>query len=401
MSAGETLYFDHAATTPLAPGVLDVMQRVLAEQAGNPASDHAPGRAAAAEIDTAAGALAALVGGERRGVVWTSGATESINLALKGVAEFAGGDVHIVSVVTEHAATLDTLAWLQTQGARVTRLEVDADGRIDGAALDAALQDNATLVSIMHVNNETGVIQDIEAIGACCARHHVPLHVDAAQSLGRCAINITAMNIALLSMSAHKIGGPKGIGALYVRRRSGAGRAAGPAIGLAGQIHGGGQQSGFRSGTLATHQIAGFGAAATYVTTNRETEQRRLAALRDALWRRIDGALDGVRRNGGAAVVAAPWLSVSVAGVNGDALLTGLVEGAPALAVSSGAACSAAHGQSSYVLRAMGRSAAEAAATIRFSLGADSNDTRVDAAAHRFVAEVERLRALAGTLVAA
>ena len=386
------LYLDHAATAPPAPGVVDTMQRVLAEQSGNPASSHAPGRAAAAEVAGAADQVARLIKADSRRLVWTSGATESINLALKGAVEFAGGDAHIVSVVTEHAATLDTLAWLEARGVRVTRLGVGADGRIDMTELDEALADKTTLVSIMQVNNETGVIQDIQAIGARCAECVVPLHVDAAQSLGRCAIDVDAMNIALLSMSAHKIGGPKGIGALYIRRR--------PAVGLAAQIHGGDQQGGHRSGTLATHQIAGFGAAAGHVAASRDTEQPRLAALREALWQQIEGELSGVVRNG-STTAAGPFLSVSVAGVNGDALLTGLTEGEPALAVSSGAACSAAYGQSSHVLRAMGRTPAQAAATIRFSLGSAHDMSTVDAAAGRFVAEVNRLRKLAGALVAA
>ncbi|ROO24724.1 cysteine desulfurase [Salinisphaera orenii MK-B5] len=385
MSAPAAIYLDHAATAPLAPGVGSAMWRVLDGADANPSSAHAPGRAAAAAIDAAAEALAALIGAPPEALVWTSGATESINLALKGAVGFAGGG-HVVSVVTEHHATLDTLDVLERGGTRVTRLGVDGEGRIDLEALDAAIADEATLVSVMHVNNETGVIQDIPAIGALCAARGVPLHVDAAQSLGRERIDVAAMNIALLSMSAHKIGGPKGIGALYVRRR--------PRLGLAAQIHGGGQQGGLRSGTLAGHQIAGFGAAADHARAVREAEQPRLAALRDRLAQRLS-AIDGVTRNGSGAHVAAPFLNVSVAGVHGDALLTGLTEGVPALAVASGAACSAAKGQSSYVLRAMGRSPREAGASVRFSLGAATDVAAVDAAAARFAEEVARLRALA------
>jgi cysteine desulfurase len=384
-AACDVLYLDHAATAPLAPGVLEAIQRVLVEAPANPASLHGPGRAAAAEIDSAAEALADLIGARARDLVWTSGATESINLALKGAAGFAGGsDPHIVSVVSEHSATLDTLAWLEKHGTRVTRLGIDAGGRIDLDALAQAIEGGATLVSVMHVNNETGVLQDIAAIGELCRRHGVALHVDAAQSLGRLAIDVTAMNIALLSVSAHKIGGPKGIGALYVR----------PRTGIAAQLHGGGQQHGLRSGTLATHQIAGFGAAAAHAARVREAEQTRLAALRDRLWANI-GQSEGVARNGAPAAVAAPFLNVSVAGVHGEALLVGLTEGSPGLAVSSGAACSAAKGQSSYVLRAMGRSPREAGASIRFSLGADTDEAMIDTAGARFVAEVQRLRRLA------
>jgi len=386
MSAGaDSIYLDHAATAPLAPGVADVMQRVLVDTPANPASAHGPGRAAATEVDTAAQALGGLINAPPGSLVWTSGATESINLALKGGAEFAGCGAHIVSVATEHRATLDALAWLEKQGACITRLGVDGDGRIDMDALSDAVDADTTLVSVMHVNNETGVVQDIAAIGALCAERGVALHVDAAQSLGRLTIDVGAMNIALLSVSAHKIGGPKGVGALYVRQR--------PRVGLAPGIHGGGQQKGLRSGTLATHQIAGFGAAARHVVAHRDAEQQRLAALRERLWQRI-GATDGALRNGASDSVAAPFLSVSVSGVHGDALLTGLTEGEPALAVASGAACSAAKGQSSYVLRAMGRSPREAGASIRFSLGAGNDADDVDRAAERFVAEVARLRAL-------
>ncbi|ERJ20704.1 Cysteine desulfurase protein [Salinisphaera shabanensis E1L3A] len=383
-AASETIYLDYAATAPLAPGVMEVMQHALMATDANPASLHGPGREAARLIDTAAAEVAQLINAREKDLIWTSGATESINLALKGVVAFAGTDAHIVSVVTEHSATLDTLAWLEKYGTRVTRLPVDSDGRIDLGDLESALADNATLVSIMHVNNETGVIQDIAAIGERCAAHGVDLHVDAAQSLGRLALDVERMQIALLSLSAHKIGGPKGVGALYVR----------PRTGLAAQLHGGGQQRGLRSGTLATHQIAGFGAAAAHMAAIRDSEQKRLAVLRDHLSDALARA-DRVMRNGGPVHTAAPFLNVSVAGVHGDALLKGLTDGAPALAVSSGAACSAAKGQSSYVLRAMGRSPREAGASIRFSLGAGTTAAQIDAAADRFVSEVSRLRAIA------
>lgn len=383
-AADSTIYLDYAATSPLAPGVIEAMQQALVATDANPASLHGPGRAAAGLIDTAAEEVAGLINTQARNLVWTSGATESINLALKGMAGFVGAGTHIVSVVTEHSATLDTLDWLEKQGVRVTRLAVQGDGRIDLDALEAALEDDATLVSIMHVNNETGAIQDIAAVGERCSAHGVPLHVDAAQSLGRLPIDVQAMNIALLSLSAHKIGGPKGIGALYVR----------PRTGLAAQLHGGGQQRGLRSGTLATHQIAGFGAAAAHVAAIRDSEQKRLAVLREHLAEALVG-VDNVVRNGAPAHTAAAFLNVSVAGVHGDALLMGLTEGMPALAVSSGAACSAAKGQSSYVLRAMGRSPREAGASIRFSLGASTTRAQIEAAASRFIDEVVRLRRIA------
>ena len=383
-AADSTIYLDYAATSPLAPGVIEAMQQALVATDANPASPHGPGRAAAGLIDTAAEEVAGLINTQARNLVWTSGATESINLALKGMAGFVGAGTHIVSVVTEHSATLDTLDWLEKQGVRVTRLAVQGDGRIDLDALEAALEDDATLVSIMHVNNETGAIQDIAAVGERCSAHGVPLHVDAAQSLGRLPIDVQAMNIALLSLSAHKIGGPKGIGALYVR----------PRTGLAAQLHGGGQQRGLRSGTLATHQIAGFGAAAAHVAAIRDSEQKRLAVLREHLADALAG-VDNIVRNGAPAHTAAAFLNVSVAGVHGDALLMGLTEGMPALAVSSGAACSAAKGQSSYVLRAMGRTPREAGASIRFSLGASTTRAQIEAAGSRFIDEVVRLRRIA------
>lgn len=389
ISTSDTLYFDHAATTPLAPGVAERMLEVLNEAEANPSSTHPAGRAAAAVVDEAAMALAGLIGARPAELVWTSGATEASNLALKGVADFVGPDAHIVSCVTEHPATRDVLAHLAQRGTKVTWLDVDDAGRFDWAALDRALSEQPTLVSLMQVNNETGVIHDIREVGRRCRAAGVALHVDAAQSLGRLPIDVAQSDIALMSMSAHKIGGPKGIGALYVRGR--------PRQGLSAQIQGGGQQGGLRSGTLATHQIAGFGVAAARAGQAIE-RQGRLAGLRDRLWDRIETA-GGVSRNGNRPDVAAPFLNISVAGVHGQALLTGLNEGAPSLAVSAGAACSAARGQSSYVLRAMQRSPQLAGASIRFSLGFSlgeaHTDADIDAAADRFVIEVHRLRALA------
>ena len=378
------IYLDHAATTPVPPSVIERMAAVLAQPTANPAATHRPGRQAAALIDQAATEVAGLIGANAGDIVWTSGATEAINLALKGVLEFQDGG-HVVSVVSEHRATLDTLSWLQRHGATVTRLDVDTQGHIDLAALATAMTDDTRCVSVMHVNNETGVLQDIAAIGALCAERGVTLHVDAAQSLGKQVIDVDAMQIDLLSMSAHKLGGPAGAGALYVRSR--------PRVGLAAQIHGGGQQHNRRSGTLAVHQIVGFGAACARAGQRMGDEQQRLRQLWQRLWQGLT-TLDGVVRNSpdnGAAHI----LNISVAGVHGAALLMGLTAGEPALAVSSGAACSAARAESSYVLRAMGREPALAAASVRFSLGADTTIADVDAAAQRTIAEVTRLRALA------
>lgn len=381
-----TIYLDHAASTPASPAVIERMADVMAHSGANPASLHRAGRRAARVVDDAAGEMAGLIGAQPEEIVWTSGATEAINLALKGVAEFNTRRGHIVSVVTEHRATLDALAWLEKRGLRVTRLEVDSDGRIDLGALDAAIGDDTLCVSIMHVNNETGVVQDIADIGALCAARGVTLHVDAAQSLGKLAIDVSTIPAGLVSMSAHKLGGPPGVGALYVRRA--------PRVGLAAQIHGGGQQGNRRSGTLAAHQIAGFGAACAQGRATRDAEQARLAALTEQLWRRLS-TLDGVLRNGHVGHRAPHILNVSVAGVHGAALLMGLTEGGPALAVSSGAACSAAKAESSYVLRAMGCAPRLAAASVRFSLGRTNTPDDVEAAASRTIAEITRLRALA------
>jgi len=381
------LYLDHAATMPLAQGVAERMLQVLSQFDANPSASHGPGQQAGAIVREASVTLAGLLGGAPEEIIWTSGATEASNLALKGIAEFAGPGAHIVSCVTEHPATRDVLLRLAGQGVRVTWLDVDDQGQFDWPALEAALAEQPTLVSLMQVNNETGVIFDIAEVGRRCLAAGVLLHVDAAQSLGRLPIDVAASGVALMSMSAHKIGGPKGAGALYVRRS--------PRVGLAAQIHGGGQQRGLRSGTLATHQIAGFAAAARLVRDQREAVQKTLADLRDRLWSQL-ADIDGVHRNGGSqSAVAAPFLNISVEGVHGAALLAGLQNGTPELAVSAGAACSAASGQSSYVLRAMGRAPRLAGASVRFSLGAEHSVDDINAVAVRVRDEIHRLRQLA------
>ncbi|WP_158583516.1 cysteine desulfurase family protein [Salinisphaera sp. Q1T1-3] len=392
------IYLDHAATTPLGAAGRAAMLAVFDDASANPSALHRPGERAAAHIATAEQALASAINAPAGSLVWTSGATEATNLAIRGVIEFAarGRDIaqrplHIVSCETEHAATRDLLRHLSGRAdVTVTWLGVDGDGMLAPGALDTALAAGADLVSLMHVNNETGAIHDIPAIAARCAEAGVPLHVDAAQSLGRLPIDVTATPIALMSMSAHKLGGPPGIGALYVRKR--------PRVGLAPQILGGGQQNGRRAGTLPTHQIAAFGAAVAATQAESAAGQASLGRLRDRLWAALS-ALDGVTRNGPTDTrVAAPFLNVSVEGVHGEALRTGLAHGSPAVAVSGGAACSAARGQSSYVLRAMGCAPRDAAASVRFSLGMDTDEAGVDAAAARFIAEVVRLRRLAAAL---
>ncbi len=395
MSADTTaIYLDHAATTPMRADALDCLQACLAAPLGNPSSPHGPGQAAAARITTAAAQLADVVGAQADEIVWTSGATEATNLALRGVAAFAergastGRPVRIISCVTEHSATRDTLKALEQQGVDVYWLAVDTQGRIDLDALEAALAQPCDLVSLMHVNNETGLVHDVARIAALCQAHDVALHIDAAQSLTRLAIDVSTTPIALMSMSAHKIGGPPGIGALYVRRR--------PRVGLAPQIIGGGQQQGRRAGTLPTHQIAAFGAAAAGADAERETTQASYRRLGERLWHGLS-CIDGVTRNHPpAAIGAAPFVNVSIAGVHGEAIRTGLAHGQPNIALSGGSACSAARGASSYVLRAMGRRVDAAAASLRLTLGPGIDEATVDRVVVRVAEETARLRALAG-----
>tara|TARA_B100002052_G_scaffold296848_1_gene326150 strand:+ start:2060 stop:3256 length:1197 start_codon:yes stop_codon:yes gene_type:complete len=395
VQAPAPIYLDHAATTPLCAAARDALQACLAAPLGNPSSPHGPGQAAAEWIDAAARRLAGVIGAQPEEIVWTSGATEATNLALRGVAEFAARGhkgaarpAHIISCETEHSATRDTLKALAERGTRITWLGVDEQGRIDLAELDAALDEASDLVSLMHVNNETGLIHDIPAVAEICQRRGVPLHVDACQSLTRLPIDVAATPIALMSMSAHKIGGPPGVGALYVRRR--------PRVGLAPQIIGGGQQKGRRAGTLATHQIAAFGVAAETAAAERETQQARYRGLSERLWQGLS-AIDGVTANHAAGEDrAAPFVNVSVAGVHGEALRAGLAYGAPNIALSGGSACSAARGASSYVLRAMGRTPAAAAASLRLTLGPEIDEAIIDTTIARIAAEITRLRRIAG-----
>lgn len=379
------IYLDHAATTPLAPEVLDAMLPWLREGFGNPASlTHGYGRAALQAVDTAREELAVLIGAEPREITWTSGATESNNLAIKGVAEaYADRGKHLITLRTEHKSVLDPLRHLEQQGWRVTWLTPGADGLIDPTQIEAALTSQTVLVSVMRVNNEIGVIQDIPAIAKVVHTCGALLHVDAAQALGKIPVNVGALDADLISFSAHKLYGPKGIGALYVRRN--------PRPRLIPQIHGGGHERGLRSGTLPTHQIAGFGAACRLAHSRQADEATRLAHLRDELWQRLQG-LSGVYLNGHPQQRVAHILNVSVAGVDGEALFAALeLEG---LAVAAGSACTAASGESSYVLRALGRDDELAYASVRFSLGETTTPPQIDQTADIVSAQVNRLRAL-------
>jgi cysteine desulfurase len=381
----ETVYLDYAATTPVDPRVRDRMVMCLdqAEGFGNPASTtHIYGEQAATVVRQAAMDVAALINAAPEELVWTSGATESDNLAILGAARFRSmKGRHIVTVATEHKAVLESCAQLEQEGFVVTYLRPDSAGLVAPEGLAAALRPDTTLVSVMHANNETGVVQDIAAIGAVCRQHDVLLHVDAAQSIGKLPVDVCAQQIDLLSLNAHKACGPKGVGALYLNheriRR------------IAPLLYGGGQQRGIRPGTLAVHQIAGMGETLRILAEEMEAEVSRVALLRDRLWQGI-GQLPGVVMNGHPAQRLCSILNVSVAGVEGESLRFALDD----LAVSSGSACNSASGEPSYVLRSLGLSDQQAEASIRFSLGRYTTEAEIDQAVNSFAGAVGYLQAL-------
>jgi len=377
------IYLDYAATTPVDPRVVHAMVPYLYEQFGNPASrSHAYGWAAEEAVEIAREHVAALIGADPREIVWTSGATESNNLAIKGAAQFhAARGKHLITVKTEHKAVLDTLRELERQGFEVSYLDVKPDGLLDLDVLAAAIRPDTLLVSVMFVNNEIGVIQDIAAIGALCRARGVMLHVDAAQATGKVAIDLHELPVDLMSLSAHKTYGPKGIGALYVRRK--------PRIRIEAQMHGGGHERGMRSGTLATHQIVGMGEAYRLAREFMAGENTRIAALRDRL---LAGAMaiPEVIVNGSLARRIPHNLNLSFTFVEGESLLMGM----KGIAVSSGSACTSASLEPSYVLRALGLSDEVAHSSIRFSFGRFTTEADIDAALVRVKATVERLREL-------
>ncbi len=377
------IYLDNAATTPLDPQVRAAMLAALDACAGNASAMHAPGRRARERIEAARADVAALIRAPADSIVFTSGATESDNLAILGGARGnrARGR-HLVSLRTEHRAVLDACQALEREGFAVTLLVPGPDGLLDPAALAAALTPKTTLVSVMLVNNETGVVQDIAALAAVCRARGVLVHVDAAQAAGRVPIDVGALDVDLISLSAHKVHGPVGVGALYVRRT--------PRPTLEPLQYGGGQEGGLRSGSLAAHQIAGMGEAFRLATADGERESARLQGLAERLWTLLEG-LGGVHLNGHRTRRAPHIVNVSFEGVDGEALLLEL-EG---LIVASGAACSAESGEPSYVLRALGRPDALAQASLRFSLGRFSTAADVEAAATRVRAGLTRLRGLA------
>ncbi|QPL51199.1 IscS subfamily cysteine desulfurase [Alteromonas sp. B31-7] len=387
MALSTPIYLDYAATTPVDPLVADAMAKCLTLDGnfGNPASrSYRFGWMAEEAVDVARNQISDALNCDPREIVFTSGATESNNLAIKGVAQGYGQGKenkgkHIITVNTEHKAVLDTCEFLEGQGFEVTYLNVQKDGLISVAELESALRDDTILVSVMHVNNELGVIQDIQAIGALCREKGILFHVDGAQSVGKIAIDLSALPIDLLSISAHKIYGPKGMGALYVRRR--------PKINLVAQIHGGGHERGMRSGTLATHQIVGMGEAIALANRNMAAEGERIKVLRESLWNGLK-QLDDVFLNGHETQRVPGILNVSFAGVDGESLMMGLND----IAVSSGSACTSASLEPSYVLKAIGRSNELAHAGIRFSVGRFTTQQDIDYVVQKVTDVTTRLR---------
>lgn len=375
------IYFDYSATTPVDPRVVDKMVPWLYENFGNPASrSHAYGWDSEEAVERAREEVAKLVNADPREIVWTSGATESDNLAIKGAANFyAERGKHIITVKTEHKAVLDTCRELERQGFEVTYLNVKDDGLIDLDTFKAALRPDTVLVSVMMVNNEIGVVQDIETLGEVCREKGIIFHVDAAQATGKVEIDLQKLKVDLMSFSAHKTYGPKGIGALYVRRK--------PRIRIEAQMHGGGHERGFRSGTLATHQIVGMGEAFRLAREEMGTENERIRMLRDRLWNGLS-QIEEVYLNGDMDQRVPHNLNVSFNYVEGESLIMAIKE----LAVSSGSACTSASLEPSYVLRALGRNDELAHSSIRFTLGRFTTEQEVDYAIQLLKSRVGKLR---------
>jgi cysteine desulfurase len=396
------VYLDHAATTPVDPRVAAAMAQCLTMEGefGNPASaSHAYGDAAGALVETARAQVAACVGAAPAEVVWTSGATEANNLAIFGVAQYyCEQGRHIVTARTEHKAVLDPCRELERRGWKVTRLAPDSAGVIHPGQVAEALQADTVLVSIMHVNNEIGVIQDIPAIGAACAQHGLArLHVDAAQSVGKTAVDFAQFGADLMSLSAHKAYGPKGVGALLVsrglgREQRGVGRELRAPVQLTALQFGGGQEQGLRAGTLATHQVVGMGLAFELARSALPSEGERIAVLRERLWRGL-ASLGGTFRNGDAQRSVPHVLNASFEGVEGESLLAA-VRGR--IAVSTGSACTSALQEPSYVLRALGRDDTLSESSLRFGLGRSTTENDIDTAVAVVSEAVSRLRKISG-----
>lgn len=377
------IYLDYSATTPVDPRVAKRMVTFLTEEYGNPASrSHAYGWTAEAAVEEARENVARLIGADAKEIVWTSGATESNNLAIKGAAHFyKGKGKHIITMSIEHKAVLDTCRELERQGFDVTYLDPEPSGLLDLEKFKAAVRPDTILVSIMFVNNEIGVIQPIAEIGEICRARGIIFHVDAAQATGKVAIDLNTLKIDLMSMCAHKTYGPKGIGALYVRRK--------PRVRLEAQMHGGGHERGFRSGTLPTHQIVGMGESFRLAREEMGTENERVRMLRDKLLKGLS-EMEEVYVNGDLEQRVAHNLNISFNFVEGESLIMAIKE----IAVSSGSACTSASLEPSYVLRALGRSDELAHSSIRFTLGRFTTEEEVDYAIKLLKAKIGKLRDL-------
>jgi cysteine desulfurase len=394
------VYLDHAATTPVDARVAARMAQVLSADTefGNPASaSHDYGDVAAALVESARAQVAAAVGAAAAEIVWTSGATEANNAAIFGVAHYyRERGRHIVTARTEHKAVLDPCRELQRRGWEISYLVPDREGLLDPAQVASALRADTVLVSLMHVNNEIGVVQNIAAVGAICARHGTAwLHIDAAQSVGKCPLHFASLGADLMSLSSHKVYGPKGVGALVVSQggdSGGRGR-----VQLTPLQFGGGQERGLRAGTLATHQAVGMGLAFELAMKISSVETVRIAQLQQRLWRGL-ASLGGVMRNGSATRSVPHLLNVSFEGVEGESLIAAI---RPHLAVSTGSACTSARAEPSYVLRALGRSERLSESSLRFGLGRTTTEADIDIAIATLAREVRRLRNIAGAAPAA
>lgn len=385
MTTQQLVYLDYAATTPVEPAVARAMADTLLPGGayGNPASNHPPGRDALALVETAREQLASLLGAAPRDIIWTSGATESDNMAITGAARYrAGRGKHLITMPVEHKAVTDTFEALEREGYEVTWLAPEADGMLDLQALDAAMRDDTQLVSIMFVNNETGAMQDIEGIGQRCRARDILLHVDAAQAVGKVAIDLSSLPIDLLSLTAHKFYGPKGIGALYIADR--------PGCQIEPLLFGGGQERRLRPGTSPVHQIRGIGLAAEIADNRLLEDLTHIGKLRQRLWDGIND-LPGLTLNGPSAGGFPGILNVSAAGVEGESLMLALHP----VCVASGSACNAKTGELSYVLRALGRNDHLAQSAIRFSIGRHSSESDIDTAIARYRKAIVALREMA------
>ncbi|HGO9136594.1 IscS subfamily cysteine desulfurase [Neisseria benedictiae] len=383
MTVKTPVYLDYAATTPVDKRVAEKMIPYLTETFGNPASNsHAFGWEAEEAVEKARADIAALINADPKEIIFTSGATESDNLAIKGAANFyKTKGKHLITVKTEHKAVLDTMRELERQGFEVTYLGVQENGLIDLEELKAAIRDDTILISVMWVNNEIGVVQDIPAIGEICRERKIVFHVDAAQACGKVPVDVEAAKIDLLSMSAHKVYGPKGIGALYVRRK--------PRVRLEAQMHGGGHERGFRSGTLPTHQIVGMGEAFRIAKEELEQDMAHYRKLRDIFLKGIEG-IEEVYVNGDLEHRAPNNLNVSFNFVEGESLIMAVKE----LAVSSGSACTSASLEPSYVLRALGRNDELAHSSLRITFGRMTTEEEVQFAAELIKSKIGKLREL-------